>query len=151
MRKTGNSGRVGLLGMHAVSVLLLAAQLASVGHLLLVSHVTCPEHGDIIHAGQGHEASHGQRVAGEDTLGRPLRPSPRSPRSIEGGAPLAENVHDHCLICTSTHERFALFPPVSQRSASIEVAVSLPSSSHAGPFAPVDLIVLSPKNSPPAA
>jgi hypothetical protein len=70
---------------------------------------------------------------------------------IEGAAPQAENIHDHCLICTSTHERFVLFPPASQRSASIEVAVLLPSSSHVGPFAPVDLIVLSPKNSPPAA
>jgi hypothetical protein len=130
--------------MYAISVLLLAAQILSIGHLLLVSHVTCPEHGDIIHAGQGHEDSPGQRAAWEDTLGRPSRPS------IEGESLRAENVHDHCLICTSTHERFALIPPASQRSASIEVAVSLPSSSHAGPFAPVDLIVLSPKNSPPA-
>jgi hypothetical protein len=145
MRKMGNSGRVGLLGVHAFSVLLLAAQLVSVGHLLLVSHVTCPEHGDLIHAGQGHEASHGQRAAGQDALGRPSRPS------IEGESPRAENVHDHCLICTSTHERFALIPPASLRLASIEVSILRPASSHAGPFAPVDLIVLSPKNSPPAA
>ena len=141
MPNMGNSGRARWPGMHAISLLLLAVQLMSVGHQLLVSHVTCPEHGDIIHRGQVHEASHEQREAREDALGR---------LSIEGRTPRADSGHDHCLICTFTHERFALFPPASQRLASIEVAVSIPPSSNAGPFAPVDLIALSPKNSPPA-
>jgi hypothetical protein len=74
-------------------------------------------------------------------LGRP---------SIEGKAPWADSGHDHCLICTITQERFAPFPPAGQRLAGIAVAVALPPSSDAGTFAPVDLIALSPKNSPPA-
>jgi hypothetical protein len=144
MPNMGNSGRARWPGMYAISFLLLTVQLMSVGHQLLVSHVTCPEHGDIIHVGQSHEASHGQRVAGEDALGHP------SQLSIVGTAPWSDSDHDHCLICTITHDRFALFPPISQPLASIEVAVSLPPSLFAGPFSPVDLIVLSPKNSPPA-
>jgi len=86
-------------------------------------------------------ASHGQRAAREDASGR---------SSIEGIAPRADSGHDHCLICTITHDRFALFPPVSQRLASIEVVASISPYANAGPFAPVDLIALSPKNSPPA-
>ena len=140
----GNSGRARWPGMYAISFLLLTVQLMSVGHQLLVSHITCPEHGDIIHVGQSHEASHGQRVAGKEALDHP------SQLSIVGTAPRSDSDHDHCLICTITHDRFALFPPVSQRLASIEVVASISPYANAGPFAPVDLIALSPKNSPPA-
>ena len=137
----GNSGRVRRVGMHAISFLLLAVQLMSVGHQLLVHHVTCPEHGDVVHVGQAHEDQHAQSAAGEAAWGR---------SSMEGTAPWADSGHDHCLICTITHERFALFPPSSQPLVSIAVAVSLPPSADACTFAPVDLIALSPKNSPPA-
>jgi hypothetical protein len=141
MPNMGNSGRVRRPGMNVISLLLLAVQLMSVGHQLLVRHVTCPEHGGIIHGGRAREASHRQLEVEEVALGR---------RSVESAAPWADSGHDHCLICTITHERFALFPPASQRLASIAVAVSLAPSSDAGSFAPVDLIALSPKNSPPA-
>jgi hypothetical protein len=144
MPNVGNSGRVRRPGMNVISFLLLTVQLMSMGHQLLVRHVTCPEHGDVIHGGQVHEASHGQSEAGKDALGRPARPS------IEGSATRSDSGHDHCLVCTITHERFALFPPVSQRLASVEVVVLLSPSSQAGPFALVDLIAISPKNSPPA-
>ncbi len=139
MRKTGHSGRVRAPGMRAASFLLLAAQILTLGHLLVVRHVTCPEHGDIIHAGQ--PALHGQHSVDEDASGR---------RSIEGTVPRAESVHDHCFVCTSTHERFALLPPTRQATSSFEVALPIPPPSESSPFAPVDLIVLSPKNSPPA-
>ena len=141
MPNMGNSSRARWSGMHAISFLLLAVHLMSLGHQLSVSHLTCPEHGDIIHAGQPHEALRGQWAAGEDAWGR---------LSSAGAAPRADSGHDHCLLCTITHERFALFPPASQRLVSVEVAVSLPHSSDTGPLAPVDLLALSPKNSPPA-
>ncbi len=129
--------------MHATGLLLLAAQILSLGHLMVVRHVTCPEHGDIIHAGQPHEASHAlpSDDDAEDASSRPC---------IEGTGPRAEGVHDHCFICTSTHERFALLPPARQATSSIEAARPIPLSSESGPFTTVDLIVLSPKNSPPA-
>ena len=137
MPSKGNSSRVRGLGMSATSYFLLAAQLLSLGHLLTVHHVTCPEHGGVIHAGQPHEALHG------------LDANAACRRSMERTAPRAESVHDHCLVCTSTHERFALLPPACHPRASIEVALPIPPSSESGPFAPVELIVLSPKNSPP--
>jgi len=137
MPSKGDSSRVRGLGMSATSYFLLAAQLLSLGHLLTVHHVTCPEHGGVIHAEQPHEALYGP---GDDASCR---------RSVERKVPRAESVHDHCLVCTSTHERFALLPPACHPMASVEVALLIPTASESGPFAPVDLIALSPKNSPP--
>lgn len=142
MPSTGNSGRVRQPGMSATSYFLLAAQLLSLGHLLVVSHVTCPEHGDVIHSGQPRELLSARPIVDEGLS---------SLRSIAAAAPRAENGHDHCLICTITHERFALLPPANHCMASIELAVPFVSPSDAGPFAPVALIVFAPKNSPPAA
>jgi hypothetical protein len=68
-----------------------------------------------------------------------------------GAMPGAESSHDHCLICTITHERFALLPPASTSAASIELAVPPVFRPDASPFAPVAVIALSPKNSPPSA
>ena len=142
MPRTGNSGRVRRPGMHVTSLFLLAVQLLSLGHLLLVRHVTCPEHGDILHASRPYEALPARLAVDEDASHR---------QSVAGTAAQAESVHDHCLVCTNTHERFAPLPPASQRVASVEATVPTPPSAETGPFAPVDLILLSPKSSPPAA
>jgi hypothetical protein len=128
--------------MHVTSLFLLAAQFLSLGHLLLVRHITCPQHGDIIHASRRHEALPARLAVDEDAS---------YGQSVAGTVARAESVHDHCLVCTSTHERFALLPPAGQPLASVEVTVPTPPSAETGPFAPVDLILLSPKSSPPAA
>ena len=51
MPSMGESKRSRRAGMGAASYFLLAAQILSLGHLLLVSHATCPEHGDVVHSG----------------------------------------------------------------------------------------------------
>jgi hypothetical protein len=127
--------------MSATSYLLLAAHILSLGHLLLVCHVTCPKHGDISHAALPHQSLSARPILDEGSS---------SGHAVAGAAPHADSGHDHCLICTITHERFALLPPAGMRGESIALAVPPVPSSDAGPFAPVDLIVLSPKNSPPA-
>jgi hypothetical protein len=128
--------------MGAASYLLLAAQILSLGHLLLVRHATCPEHGDVTHFGQPNEAPPAQPVADEGCSSR---------GSTLTAAPRAESGHDHCLVCTLTHERFALLPPVGASAESIDLGSPLIPPSHASPVAPVSVIVLSPKNSPPSA
>jgi hypothetical protein len=139
MPSMGESKRVRRPGMGAASLLLLAAQILSLGHLLIVRHATCPEHGDVMHAGQWHEA----RLARFDAVeGR---------ASLGGSVPRAESGHDHCLICTLTHERFALLPPAGASATPIESAIGLPSRLDTSPFAPVAVIAFSPKNSPPSA
>lgn len=139
MRKMGSSGRAGRPAMHATSLLLLAAQLLSFGHLLVVRHVTCAEHGDIVDSGHPHEALHRQPVAAKEAfhLG-----------AVQGTAP-AEAAHDHCFVCSNTKERFALLSPDRQAGSRVEVSLPILSSFDLGPFVPIDLIALSPKNSPP--
>jgi hypothetical protein len=141
MPSAGDGNRMRRSGMGATSYLLLAAQILSLGHLLLVRHRTCSEHGDVIHSGQPHEELPAPPIAeGDLASGQP----------IVGAASRAAGDHHHCLICTVTRERFALLPSASTGAESIELTVALVPSSDASPFAPVAVIVLSPKNSPPA-
>jgi len=140
MRKLGSSGRAGRPAMHAISLLLLAAHFLSLGHMLVVRHVTCAQHGDVVDSGHPREALYSQPVAAEN--GRHLA-------AIQGTAPQAEAAHDHCVVCSNTKERFALPSPDRQAGPRVEVALRIPSSFEPGPFAPIDLIALSPKNSPP--
>lgn len=140
MRKTGSSGGAKRPAMHATSLLLLAAQLLSLGHLLIVAHVTCPEHGDVIHTQRPHQALHRQAAASEG--GSNLD-------ATRGTAPQGDVEHDHCAVCSTTNERFALFSPDRQAGLGLEAALPVQSSLELAPFAPIDLIALSPKNSPP--
>jgi hypothetical protein len=139
MPSTGESKRVRRPGMGAASLLLLAAQILSLGHLLVVRHATCPEHGDVMHAEQRPEA----RVARFD--------ADEGRASQVGSVSKAETGHDHCLICTLTHERFALLPPAGTSAIRIEIAIRIASGLDIRPFAPVAVIAFSPKNSPPSA
>jgi hypothetical protein len=142
MPSMGESKRSRRAGMGAASYFLLAAQILSLGHLLLVRHATCPEHGDVVHSGQPHEELLSRHVLDE---GLPSR------RSMAGAVPQTESGHDHCLLCTITHERFALLPPAGISAKRIELAVRLVCRSDVSPLAPVAVIVLSPKTSPPSA
>ena len=139
MPLVGESRRMRGPGLGATSYLLLAAQVLSLGRFLLVSHATCPEHGDVMHSGQPHEALVARPIANEC-----LRP-------MVGAVPQAEDGHDHCRICTITHERFALLPPARAGAKSIELPVGRVARSVASPLPPVAVIAFSPKTSPPSA
>ena len=45
-----DSGNARRASLRATSTLLLAAQLLTLGHLLIVRHTICPEHGEAIHS-----------------------------------------------------------------------------------------------------
>jgi hypothetical protein len=138
MPRAGNNKRMRRLG-RITSYFLLAAQMLSIGHLVLVRHSTCAEHGDVIHgpAGEPHEGRFAESLSSSDG-------------TVAGTVPQAEGGHDHCLICTTTRERFALTPPVRTSVDQVGPSVSLVSPSHTGAMAPVAVLVFSPKNSPPA-
>ena len=125
-------------GLRQVSGFLLAVQILSFGHLLLVRHVTCPEHGDFIHV---QRSSFGPATA---DAGSVLQ------RSILATEPCVDAEHDHCLACVETNRRALLSgpPQVLEHHA---FAVSALRGSRAAFFAPIDLIRLSPKSSPPLA
>jgi hypothetical protein len=140
MPPADNSARVQRPGMRATSYLVLAAQLLSLVHMLVVRHSMCPEDGDVIHTAESIET----------LSARPSNEASSSDSPSAGAAPQAEHGHDHCLTCTSTSERFALVPPAQTSAAAIEIATPLAPSLVPGLIAPVAVIVLAPKNSPPA-
>jgi hypothetical protein len=121
--------------------LLLAAQLVALGHLLVVRHTICPEHGEAIHSESPSEAQ---------TLGSSHEATAADP-TLGAGAPTAEHTHDHCLALANTRERFAPLPAPDVMPGPLLVAATLPSLAIIGGAPAVALLRLAPKNSPPWA
>jgi hypothetical protein len=141
MARVTHSGRVRRARMRATSTLLLAAQLATLGHLLIVRHTICPEHGEAIHAASPSEA-------------QALRASPAglaSGPALDRGATPAEHADDHCLARANTRERFALLPTPDVTPGSLLETATLPSLSTVAVAPAVAVLFLAPKNSPPSA
>jgi hypothetical protein len=140
MLSTGKAVRARRRGLRLISQILLAVQLLSFGHLLSSAHVTCPEHGDIIHV---------QRT--QSAMPARLDVAPAAVRqSMVAAEASVESEHDHCLACVDASRRFLLLGQ-SQPMLAHHALVSVVHSARSAFFAPVDLILLSPKNSPPLA
>ena len=141
MARATGSGRARRASMRATSTLLLAAQLVALGHLLVVRHTICPEHGEAIHSESPSDAqtlgSSHEGAAADSTLGT--------------GTPPAEHAHDHCLALANPRERFALWPAPDVMPGPLLVAATLPSLATASVAPAVALLLLAPKNSPPWA
>jgi hypothetical protein len=127
--------------MRATSTLLLAAQLLALGHLVVVRHGVCFEHGEAVHLGSPREA----QVVNSTPERATTHPV------LDGPAQSAEGAHDHCLARANTRERFALLPDLDSRPAPLLLAAPLPSLSAVGTVSAVAVILLAPKNSPPWA
>jgi hypothetical protein len=117
----------------------LAAQLLALGHLLIVRHTICPEHGEATHSGSPDEAQalRPTHVPGHTTLDRV--------------AEAAQHSHDHCLARANTRERFAWLPAVDSRPVPLLVTATLPSLTAVDRAPAVAVLLLAPKNSPPWA
>jgi hypothetical protein len=136
-----DSGHARRARWRATSTLLLAAQLLTLGHLLAVRHAICPEHGEAIHSESSHEAQ-AMPATHEDATAHP---------TLGRGAPLAEHDHDHCLARANTRQRFALWLVPDVMSGSPLVAATLSARLAVRIAPPVAVLLLAPKNSPPAA
>jgi hypothetical protein len=85
--------------MVALGSLCLVAQLSDAAHMLLVEHVRCAEHGELTHAPESHA-----RLQGEThRAGGPI---------VTPGAALADDEHDHCLICSDRRKLALVLPAV---------------------------------------
>ena len=141
MARVADSRPVRCARMRATSTLLLAAQLVTLGHLLIVRHTICPEHGEAIHAGlpsQAQAMPPGHQDAAADSV-------------LDCGAAPAEHAHDHCLARANTRERFALLPALDSLPGALLAAATLPSLAIVGVAPAVALLRFAPKNSPPSA
>jgi hypothetical protein len=139
MATTRKITRVRARDLRLVSHILLALQLLSIGHLFFVRHVTCPTHGDIMHV--EHPAAISPAAEGADL---PIRPVLASSEDTAGPE------HDHCLVCSHDGRRVVLTGPTLTCAAPTLVVRSVQVEATAF-FAPIDLLLLSPKNSPPSA
>jgi hypothetical protein len=141
MLSTGKAVRARARGLRLISQILLAVQILSFGHLLSTSHVTCHEHGDIIHV--QHAATTVSRDVDADARGS-------AQHSMGGAESSAEADHDHCLACLDAGRRYLVLVP-AQPVVAHQVLVGVLHTVRSAFSAPVDLILLSPKNSPPLA
>jgi hypothetical protein len=141
MLTTRRPARARAQALRLVSQILLAVQLLSLGHLFSVGHTTCPEHGDIVHVEHSAEATSASLAAARDVT----RGSYIAPTKTSVTAELA-----HCLVCAESNRRCLLTIP-AQTSCLQGLVVTSPHSVSTEAFASVDLILLSPKTSPPLA
>lgn len=138
-----------------VAALLLCTQFASVVHMVLVPHVTCPDHGELMHPGEDASShSHGADPDGTEPhgIGRKA-PEIQSARS----APDLDSAHghDHCAVVAHRRENLALAavshgdqpaqtsaPALSQCATSLQIFGAPQSRA---------LYLLAPKTSPPVS
>ena len=127
-----------------VALVCLGAQFSSFAHLLLVHHSVCWEHGDLIH----DEPS----VAPDGSPRSVLAARAQRGPALEASALVkGAHEHEHCAALTERRDRVASCPPATSLPAppareheALGVAPDLQS------FSGIPLILLAPKNSPPA-
>jgi hypothetical protein len=141
MVRAMDSGRSRCASLRAISTLLLAAQLLTLGHLLIVRHTICPEHGEAIHSASPSET---QAL-------RPSHEGATNAPALDVGATPAEHAHDHCLAQANTRERFALLPAADLTTGPLLLAPLRPSLAAVVLTPAVGVLLLAPKTSPPWA
>ena len=123
-----------------LALLLVASQLSSATHLLLVRHAVCPLDGELIHpdeAGGHHEAQAHAR-------------NERLPRVAASEAREAHHGHEHCILASQRRDRADLRDrAVALREPPRAVLATLSAGSAPLP-ARIALHRLAPKQSPPA-
>ena len=135
LRTESSRSVVSLRACLTLGLLALFLQGSSGGHMLLVEHAKCAEHGELIHSGQGH----GVDTATE--LDRSLR-SATDPES--------EASHDHCLLAS---ERRDATKPVADAWVAIMLTIDVPDRFQVADSALTEnapRFRVAPKNSPPA-
>ena len=118
-------------------LLTLLLQGSTSGHILLVEHTRCAEHGELVHRGDSHEHvdsehAHADAAALEGT------PS-------EG----SDEAHDHCALSVDRRGAVAAIVSPELLTQALEVAQGF-ARTDAQPVAHTARFRIAPKNSPPA-
>jgi hypothetical protein len=136
-RRTRASSLAGLL----LAWLSLCGQLGGYAHLAFTRHVTCLEHGELVHVGE-------PRLTSEAT---PLVTSEATPRQARlAAAPAAEHGHDHCLTAALRRERPAPSSAAPMLVSAPATPLVLSRAASLAPPSPIALLSAAPKTSPPA-
>jgi hypothetical protein len=113
----------------------LVGQVASFAHLVLVRHVTCAEHGELIEV--GHERTIVATVAHKNVAAV----NATSPREVHG--------HDHCLLAPLRRDRAALGAPTSLDALHVDAYGTIGHVANREIPPPIAVLLLAPKSSPP--
>jgi hypothetical protein len=133
-RRRGAAGAFALL----TALLCLVAQVAGVAHLGLVAHVRCVEHDALVHT---------------NTAGSHTQPAAPEHASTAQGIPGDVEGHgdDHCLAAALRREQVLASAPVAAAASAPVISPARPAVALAvTPPAPIALLSLAPKSSPPA-
>ncbi len=117
----------------ALALLGLLGHVSALAHLALVRHVRC-EHGDLV------------EVAGAETL----RYGVATPEIGRSSVPDSSSGHQHCTIAPLPRERTLPTAPVVSASALDSPVISVACDCQPPLAPPIALLLLAPKNSPPA-
>jgi hypothetical protein len=119
----------------ALVVVALAAQLASFAHLVLVRHVTCAEHGEMIEVGHDDEAA--ATTTRTDVTGL-------------AASSLDSHGHDHCLLVPMRRDRAGIGLTRSFDSVHVDAYGTI-GVRHESISPAIAVLRIAPKNSPPIA
>lgn len=126
--------------LTVVAWVCLGTQLSALTHFLIVEHVRCAEHGDLIHADEQHN---GGVEEGSAQLGAPTSTERFTPAGEGDG-----HDHDHCLVSSERRESSVLAPTLSiPTSTGVHTAILSDSLTELVLFARV--YAFAPKTSPP--
>jgi hypothetical protein len=125
-------------GAAALALLCVVGPILGYAHMLLVAHVQCVEHGELLHVAAATavetRANAGRRTA---------EPSVDSRSDVESES----HEHDHCCVASARKTQAAVDSVRPVAVATVQPAH--PMSERAVACPPVALYVLAPKTSPP--
>jgi hypothetical protein len=119
----------------AAVVLCLLAQVSDVLHLLLVEHVVCAQHGELIHEGEHAHA---------EATGQPTDATAFVPSDLE------DHGHEHCALWSDRREELTLgAPSIGVALPRAMPSLTPPATTRLDAVLAIPLLFLAPKNSPP--
>jgi len=126
-----------LLGVW-LSLLLVGGQLAALGHLALVEHSVCPEHGELTH---GHAAARGDGASEVSSDQRALL------RAAGSGE---DRGHEHCAFIARTRDALALASTAASLAPAEPGAIAKRAiRAERNPLGRLAPLCVAPKQSPP--
>ena len=123
-----------------LACLLVAGQLSTATHLLLVRHAVCPLDGELIHP-DGAEKHHDPQAHARNE---------HTPRIAATEAPDGHHGHEHCVLASDRRNRAALHGPIVGLRAPPKVILATLACGSAESAASFARYRLAPKQSPPA-
>ena len=118
-----------------MAAVVVVGQLASIAHLVLVRHVTCAEHGELIELGH-------------DRVTNAMSASRRT-TTVANSSSAETHGHEHCLVASTRRERISLrLQPIAD-SLRVDAYGTVGLGRDVDIAPPIALILIAPKNSPP--